>query len=140
MSANALESQGTILSMDLGLTSPATYTEIQEVISITGPSGTANVIDVSDLSSTRREKRAGLADNGNLSFEMFYIPAETTHAALRTAYGTRTGTMFQLTFTDSPQTLWTFEGYVTGFSATTSVDSAWKATVTIEINGAITET
>ena len=49
MSANALESQGTILYLGTGTGSPETFEEIQEVISITGPSGTANVIDVSDL-------------------------------------------------------------------------------------------
>lgn len=140
MSANALESQGTILLLGGGAgTSPETFTEIQEVISITGPSGTANTIDVSDLGSTRREKRSGLADNGNLSFEIFYIPQNTQHALLRTKYGSRDGINFQIQFTDSPATLWQFEGYVTGFSATTSVDSVWKATVTVEINGEILE-
>jgi hypothetical protein len=140
MSANALESQGTILYLGGSAgSSPADFTEIEEVISITGPSGTANVIDVSDLRSSRREKRAGLADNGNISFEIFYIPTNTQHAALRTMYGTRVGRQFQIEFTDSPATVWQFEGYVTGFSASTSVDNVWKATITVEINGDITE-
>jgi hypothetical protein len=139
MSANALESQGTILYLGAGTGSPETFNEIQEVISITGPSGTANVIDVSDLRSTRREKRSGLADNGNLSFEIFYIPTDTQHAALRTLYGLRDGRNFQIQFTDSPATVWQFEGYVTGFSANAAVDNVWRATITVEINGDIIE-
>lgn len=139
MSSSALEAQGTELKIGSG-TSPETFTAISEIKTYTGPGGSASIIDVSDLSSTRKEKRMGLADEGQLSFTINYIPADTEHAALRTARADRALTNFELVFTDaSPATKWTFSGYVTTFTVSGAVDGVVEANVTIEISGEITE-
>lgn len=138
MSVNALPSQG--LELQIGGGSPLAYTAIPEVVSFSGPGGAGQVIDVTDLSSDAIEKIMGLPDEGELSFEINYIPTDAQHAALRTARANQTLTKFGLKFTDTGETTWTFEGFVTNFSITGGVNSAVKASVTIAISGSVTET
>ena len=140
MSNSALEAQGTLLKMSTGSTSPYTYTTIPEVKSFSGPGGSASVIDVTDLSSTAKEKKMGLSDEGQLSFTINFNPDDTSHDALRTRRAARTLTSFQLVFTDgSPATTWTFFAYITGLSISGAVDGVIEANVTLEITGAIVE-
>lgn len=139
MSSNALESQGMVLKIGNGLSSE-TFTTIKEIKTFSGPGGSATVIDVSDLSSTAREKRMGLNDEGQLSFTINYIPSDTQHALLRTQRASRDLTSFQLVFTDAGNTTWDFSAYVNGFSVSGAVDGVVEANVTLEISGSITET
>ena len=139
MSSQALEAQGTVLKIGNGA-SPEVFTAISEIKNFTGPGGAAAVIDVTDLSSLAKEKRMGLADEGQLSFVLHYIPSDTQHAALRAARASRVETNFQSEFTDaSPSTVWSFSGFVTNFSVSGSVDGVIEGNVTIEITGAIVE-
>jgi hypothetical protein len=139
MSSQALEAQGTVLKIGNGA-SPEVFTAISEIKNFTGPGGAAAVIDVTDLSSLAKEKRMGLADEGQLSFVLHYIPSDTQHAALRAARASRVETNFQIEFTDaSPSTVWSFSGFVTNFSVSGSVDGVIEGNVTIEITGAIVE-
>ena len=139
MSSQALEAQGMELRIGDGA-SPEVFTAIPEIKTFSGPGGSATVIDVTDLSSPAKEKRMGLADEGQLSFTINYIPTNDEHAALRDARATRVETNFKLVFTDdSPSTTWSFGGFVTGFSVSGAVDGVVEANVTIEITGAIQE-
>ncbi len=135
MGANAIKAQGT--ELQLGSGSPLTYTKIAEINSFTGPGGSVSVIDVTDLSSTAKEKLAGLNDNGQLSFECNFLPTNTQHAALRTAKENGTTIAVKLVFTDGTE--WTFTAIVTGFSVSGAVDGVVKVSVTLEISGEITE-
>jgi len=135
MSENAIKAQGTLLQLGAG--SPPTYTTIAEINSFSGPGGSASVIDVTDLSSEAKEKLAGLNDNGQLSFECNFIPTNTQHAALKTAKENGTTQNFKIVFTDNTE--WTFNAIVTGLSVSGAVDGVVKASVTIEVSGAITE-
>lgn len=137
MSINAIEAQG--IDLKIGAGSPVTYTEIPEIVSFNGPGGAAAVIDVTDLSSSAMEKKMGLRDEGQLSFEMNYIPDNTQHAALRTARANRTLTPFQIILTDVSTTTWVFNAYVTGFTIQGAVNNVVKASVTLEITGVISE-
>lgn len=135
MSSQAIETQGTIISIGSG--DPIVYTEISEVKSFTGPGGSAAVIDVTHLRSTAKEKRMGLADEGQLSMTINYVPTDASHVALRAARAARTKTPFQLEFTDG--TIWTFEAFVLQFSTSGGVDNVVEGSVTLEITGSITE-
>lgn len=139
MSSSALESQGMLLKIQNTAVSPVAYETITEVSTISGPGGSAAVIDVTDLSSTSREKRMGLSDEGQISFTINYIPTNTQHALLRTTRAARTLTNFQLVFTDSPVTTWSFAAYVTGLAIENAVDGVTQANVTLEISGSISE-
>jgi predicted secreted protein len=139
MSSNALEAQGMLLKIGNGA-SPEVFTAIKEIKTFSGPGGSAAVIDVTDLSSLAKEKRMGLADEGQLSFTINYIPNDTQHTLLRTQRANREETNFKLVFTDdSPATTWSFGAFVTGFSVSGAVDGVVEANVTLEITGAITE-
>lgn len=139
MSSQALEAQGMELRIGNGA-SPEVFTAISEISTFSGPGGAATVIDVTDLSSLAKEKRMGLADEGQLSFTINYIPNDTQHALLRTQRANRQETNFKLIFTDdSPSTTWSFAAFVTGFSVTAAVDGVVQANVTLEITGAISE-
>jgi predicted secreted protein len=139
MSSNALEAQGMLIKIGNGA-SPEVFTTISEIKTFSGPTGSAAVIDVTDLSSTAKEKRMGLADEGQLSFTINYIPDNTQHTLLRTRRASREETDFKMVFTDdSPSTTWSFSAFVTGFAVSGAVDNVVEANVTLEITGSITQ-
>lgn len=138
MSHLAIETKGTIIGIGDGGSPTETFNPIAEVKSFTGPGGSAAVIDVTDLDSVAREKRMGLTDEGTFSFEIHYIPQDTTHAQLRTDRANRTLRNFQVTFADLLSTTLSFAGYVTEFNTSGAVDDVVAASVSIEITGAVT--
>jgi hypothetical protein len=59
---------------------------------------------------------------------------------MRADRAANTRRQYKITFTDStPPATWTFYGYVTQFSVQGGVDAVVEASVTIEIDGSITE-
>ena len=139
MSSNALEAQGMLIKIGNGA-SPEVFSTISEIKTFSGPTGSAAVIDVTDLSSSAKEKRMGLADEGQLSFTINYIPDNTQHTLLRTRRASRVETDFKMVFTDdSPSTTWSFSAFVTGFAVSGAVDNVVEANVTLEITGSITQ-
>jgi hypothetical protein len=138
MSSTALQSQG----MTLGIgdaASPEVYTTITNVNSMSGPGGSATEIDVTDLSSSAKEFRLGLQDEGEVTAEIQYVPADVQHALLRATRAAGTSKNFRITFTDSPQTTWTFTAFVKTFSISNAVDGVTTASVALRISGSITE-
>ncbi len=140
MSTLALASQGMTLGVSDGA-SPEVYTTISQVSDISGPDGSAGEIDVTDLSSTVKEFKRGLTDNGSVTSTLMFIPANTQHAQLRADFNSATEVSrnYRITFTDSPMTTWTFSGYVASLSITNSLDSSTTASLSLRIKGAITE-
>lgn len=135
--SNALETQGVTLKIGDGA-SPEVFTAISEIIDFTGPGGQAAVIDVTSLDSTAREKRMGLPDEGQFTFNGILLPDDTGQSALRTARTGRTLKNFKLTLTDSPATTLSFSAYVLGFENSGGVDDVLRLSVTLEITGPVT--
>jgi hypothetical protein len=131
-----LESQGATLAISVG-TSPTSFTTIANVIDVSGPGGSASVIDITNLASVAREKRMGLPDEGQVTFNVQLDPDNATHQAVRDARKNRTECQFRLTLTDSTPTTLTFNGFVLNFSVSLAVDDVVKAAITIEVNGAV---
>jgi len=119
--------------------SPEVYTEIAQVVSISGPDGSAAEIDVTALDSTAKEWLMGLPDEGSVSLEVIHDPSDTQHEALRTARANQTVKNFQIKLTDSPQTIYSFSAYVPTFSLSMGVDDAIKASYSLRITGAVTK-
>jgi len=137
-SVNALTSQGITLAIGTG--SPLDYTTtIPEIKTFNGPGGAGQVIDVTDLDSAAMEKIMGLPDEGQLSFDIHYLPDDAQHIALRSARENQTLLSFRMTFTDAAKTTWTFNAYVPGFTVAGGVNAAATASVTLEITGIIEE-
>ena len=135
MSSTAITAQGIAIARK-GI---AAFETIPNVVSFQGPGGQATVIDVTNLTSTSKEKRVGLRDEGQLSLTLHYDPANTVHQGLIADRAARTRQQFQITFSDATPTIWTFYGYVTQFNVQGGVDAVVQASVTIEIDGEITE-
>lgn len=139
MSVNAIVSEGASIAIEKA-TSPNEYTTIPGIASISGPGGQAAVIDVSDLQSSAKEKRVGLTDSGQVTLEGSFIPNDAVQTRVHNAWKNREKWGYQITFTDSPASTFTFDAYVLGFVTSLGVDAKVALTVTLEIDGAVTLT
>jgi hypothetical protein len=127
----------------LTLTGEAYY-PIGEVTGFNGPTGSANVIDVTNLGSTAKEKMIGIRDEGQVSISVnVNASADQYQLALKNDRAARSLRKFDITFTDQATALAhipsaiNFDAYVTGFAITGSVDNAVKGTITLEITSAV---
>lgn len=135
--SNALKSQGTVIKRGNGA-SPEVFTAIAEVNNISGPSSSASVIDVTHLSSTAKEKRVGLIDNGQVTLECNLIPSDGPQDGLRDDLTNGTLRNFRVELTDSPQTVASFAAFVTAYAVGgLQVDSKVTLSVTLDISGAV---
>lgn len=134
--ATSIESQGVTLAISYG-ESPTSFSTIANVIDFSGPGGQASVIDITNLASTAREKRMGLPDEGQVTFNVNLDPDASTHQLLRDARKNRVKSEFRITLTDSTPTTMTFFGYVLGFVVSGGVDDVVKSAITVEIDGPV---
>lgn len=139
MSSNAIQSQGTVVRYS-ATGSPPSWTVVPEVRTIGGPDGSANLIDVTDLSSTGKEYLIGLKDEGQIQLGIFYIPTNAVHGALRDAFTNRTLLQFQIQYADTGTSIDEFSAYVQSFAKAQGVDEAVTATVTLKVTGSIIPT
>ena len=133
--AKAIESQGITLQVSEG--SPTSFQTIANVVGFSGPGGAASVIDVTNLSSTAKEKLMGLPDEGQFSMDLNFDPDAASHIRMRDARAARQLMSFKINFTDSTPATATFNGYVLSMQYSGAVDAQVKAAVTIEIDGAV---
>lgn len=134
----ALLSQSMTIAVGDGA-SPEVFAPITEVNSIDGPSGQAPEIDVTDLSSTSREFVLGLEDEGEISLDLNFIPKNTQHSQLRTDKSSGAKRNYQITFTDSPATTWTFQALVKTLSVSNAIDAVTKGSATLRVTGSIVQ-
>lgn len=135
MATAAFNAQGTIIARESA--TPGTYAPLAEIRSFTGPGGQSAVIDATTLQSTGKEKVMGLADEGQLSLELNFVPGDTGQQALLADRAGQVRKKFRITFSDENNTTATFDAYVMGFSVAGGVDALTTATVTLEISGAV---
>ncbi len=143
----AHESQGTVLYLSSDGTTVASTADanaIGSVVGFNGPTGSANIIDITNLGSTAKEKMVGLPDEGQFSFDMTLDTGNAVQTRLRAARAARTKKKVVIKLNDSTddktKTKILFDGYVTGFSITGAVDDFIKANAQIEITGPCTWT
>ncbi len=117
--------------------SPETFTTVADVSDISGPSISLNAIDVTTHDSTDgwAEFVGGVIDAGEVSFDINFDPAETTHQNLRTLLTNRAVNNFRIVFPTSPVTTWQFAGLVTSYEVNAPVDDKLSASITIKITG-----
>lgn len=133
-----------------GITDDATSNSTQagvaldSVAYITNIGGPGLALDTEDVTThdqaTAFEEVIGtILRSGELSLDIVYDPAETTHAAtagLLKWLNDKTRVYFDITFFSTYN--WIFNGYVTGFEPSAPVDGALTAAVTIKLDGAPT--
>ncbi len=118
--------------------------EIGEIVSIDGPSGSVNVIDITNLGSTAREKLVGIQDEGQVSMEVLSNfttgSTEINQWKLRDLRQQGTLSFFDLVFADETRndtaepSAYSWEGFVTNYGNAVALDDAVKTAITLEIS------
>jgi hypothetical protein len=124
--------------------SPPNLSLIGQVRSITGPTTSATVQDVTTHSTPGNwmEKLATLIDPGTLSFPMNYDADDATHQFATGLWAdliALTESDYETVFPASLGTL-AYSGYITGHPFDLPVDNVIQTTIEITINGAISAT
>ena len=138
----AVYAQGTLLQMGDGASPTEAFTTIAEVMTITGPSFSRDTIDTTshDTSNGFRTFMGGLVDAGEVSFDIQFDAAATTHIDTSGLLSKLVGsslptstTNFRIVYPNSKR--WNFAGIVSGFEVTADMGDKMQASVTIKISG-----
>ena len=131
----AIFAQGTLIAKDSG--GGVFTTPIAECKTIQGPSMRGELIDVTHQTSPSgfREKLAGLIDGGEVTFEINYVPSNSTHAGLLADFKARARDDYQVQPAGGGGVDWQFLGQVVGFELSAPVDGALTANVTVAVVG-----
>lgn len=138
---------GTLLKVGNGA-SPEVFTTVAQVGNIAGPGMKADTIDVSNHNQANAYKQfiVSLKEGGDVKFELFFDPNDTTQNFTAPVPGTSPGGVqgifesrlvvdWQLVLPVSPAAMWTFSGAVTAFDNKYDVTGAIMASCTIKVSG-----
>lgn len=136
MTSTAISAQGTTISIDTASSGSPSYTPIANVKSFSGFDGSSSEIDVTNLSSTAKEYRLGLEDNGQFTMELDRDFSDAGQTALLAARDSQAAKQFKLLLPNGENA--TFTGYVKKFGVGGGVDQIVKGSVDIRISGPVT--
>lgn len=141
MAITAVAAFGAALKIGNGATSE-TFTEIEGVRNIDGPTRDMEIIDATHHATTGnyREKLASFLDPGQITFELLWDSTNTQHVALLTDHTDRTLRNFQLVYPDTGAETYAFSAFVRSLKDSAPIDNALTKTVTLELSGAISRT
>lgn len=132
MASNVLKSKGTTFSIKVA----NAFVAIKGVTDFDGlGSGSAAIMDVSDLDSTRKEKEMGLPDEGSISLSVNYIPTDPGQLAIEAARNAGVPVEMKIV---SGTKQWDFDALVPTFAKAAGVDKVWTGKITLEITGEVT--
>lgn len=117
-----------------------TFTTVAEVTGLGGPSEALELIDATHMESPSgyREYIPSLKDSGEISVDLNFLPADTNQGGLRDDLVARELRNWQLVWTDTGGTTYSFSGYVTAVEPKASIDDKLSASATIKVTGPIT--
>jgi len=133
MASSAISGVGTVFKRNA--------VALAEVNSISGPNRTRDTIDVTTLDSTGgyREFIGGFRDGGEVVLDMNYT--RNGFDLLNTDFeNNTTAQSYVLVMPDTGNTEFAFSGWVTAISKSIPLDDKITMSVTIKIDGQITET
>lgn len=138
--SEGMPAQGSYLLLEMSGSpgSPTVMTEISEVTNIAGGGGTAERIDFTHLRSPgrRREFKPSFIDDGTLTFNVQYIPADATHIQLLALLDSGEEVALREVFPDA--TGWDYVGYISAVQKSgQSVGGKIMLDVTFQITGAV---
>lgn len=122
---------------------PEVFTPVAGVTNISGPGFSLDTIDgtAHDSPGAVEEVIPSIIRTGELTLDINYDPNDPTHDAadgLLSTMFARSLRNYQLAFPTSPEVVWTFAAYVTGFEPSAPYDDKLSASVTLRISGAPT--
>lgn len=118
----------------------STWDEIAEVFSITPPSSSVDIVDVTHMQSAGRDREfiLGLNDPGEASMELNFVPGSDTDAMLLEIKAAYERVKCRITWPNS--VVWTFDGLLTGYEPAAPNDDKMTATVTFKVTGSVVST
>jgi hypothetical protein len=135
----AFSSFGTLLKKGDGATTEV-FATIAEVKDIKGWSASVSTEETTHQGSVAAEFVAGVLDYGEVSFDLNFDPAGTTHDALYDDMVLKVRRNFKLVMTDTGGAEYAFGAFITKFELNAPVKGALTASVTLKISGAVTLT
>jgi len=130
-------------SSTIKLHNGTTLIELAEVDSVTVPDDQADEVEVTHYKSPDRRKEyiSGLIDGGELEIQMNYIAGTATDLLLTAAKAAGDVRPWEVTIPNGGSG-WKFSGagFVKSYTKDIPVDDVMKATATIRVSGAVTET
>lgn len=136
--STALSAQGTKIEIDTGTTGSPLLVAVTNVSDVSGFDGKAAQIDVTNLSSTAKERVLGLQDWGSVTLAIDINLKDASHAALLAAK--KSGLVKSFTVTLSDTSTIKFSAFVSTFPISAKVDAVYKGNVVLDITGDITVT
>lgn len=135
MANNVLPSQGTGIFIKAGA---GASTKIGGITEFSGlGSGSAAVIDVTDVDSVAKEKLIGVMDEGSFKIGYNVIPTDAGQGTLESARLTRTLAEMKVV---AGTTTYAFNAWVLTNEKGGAVDKQWTGSASLEITGIVTKT
>lgn len=137
MATQARIGYGTLFASGNGAV-PEVFTTLAEVTNITPPGWARDTVDASHEQSpgAHREFIAGLADAGEVSMDINYVPGGAAAAALeaeKALTGSSAAINRRITFPDG--SYMTFTGILTAFEPDAPIDDKMSASLTFKVSG-----
>lgn len=125
---------GTVLARYDGVSA---YVAVAGVKSISGPGLSADVTDITTLTSSGNweEALATVKRSGEVSMGISWVPDDTGHVAILGDLG-GAAVNYQIQFQDTGTTIYQFACIVTGLSISSETTSEVQAELTLKITGA----
>jgi hypothetical protein len=131
--------EGTLLKVEIA----STLTTVAQLVTMEYSGIEVVSVPTTGLATTTAKtfRPGALPDSGELTFNLFYDPADTVHANILTNTKAPAVRNWSVTYTDTGGAVDTFAGFVTSFAINGfEQESNVGATITIKITGATTLT
>lgn len=130
-----ISSQGTLVKVKTG--SPLAFALVDGLSDFTRSGGTKSTLDATALSDTAPVAVGGFPSPIEWNGTVFFDPADTVHAALKTAYSAGTELVWQVTLPADTPIVRYFDGEITDFgNYTLTRDSIVSCAIKVVQNGA----
>lgn len=122
-----------------GTATPATYTAIGNIVNFSEfESGSAAEKEVTNLSSTAKEFRLGLVDNGSFSMSIHHNNADAGQAAAQARRIDGVAVNMKVILPSGTTPTAAFSGLIKKFSKSGAVDDVVNGSIDVRVNGAVT--
>lgn len=138
----AKHTRGTLLRMQTATS--GVYANVAEVLSIEGPGGPRDRVDVTHLGTTSdfRVYLGNFIDPGAVAFEVNYLPLDATHKGssngLAAKYASGTTEAWQVLPAGATSMAISFNAYVSNFRPRFAVGEQMRANAELQVTQAIT--
>lgn len=111
------------------------FTTVAEVTNLSGPGMSRDTVDVTHMGTPDafREFIAGLADPGEITLDVNFLPADSSHGDMLNDFNNRVVRNYRLIWPHTGNPQWQITGVMTGFETTAPIDDKISATFTIKV-------